>query len=244
MQILMCSLQPWTCSQVKVLPRQWVVGPSSDSRLRRGETPAGASSAVNSRQRREGETDSPQGQRPDRASRTGPSGTESARPAHQAVVVLAGAGIINRAEPRACGHSREPIPLDSEPDTERDAGSASNAAGDGCGRARSDKAGFQAYRGKLAVRDEQRGWGKRGQDLMAICHHARKGSNTGSHWSKPVAPPLHSTNAATTPFPCAAMAKPFGCATPRRTSPYYGSPSHLRFPSRPCPCRLSPTRPA
>ena len=28
---------------------------------------------------------------------------------------------------------------------------------------------------------------------MAICHHARKGRNTGSHWSKPVAPPLHST---------------------------------------------------
>ena len=25
-----CSLQPWTCSQVQVLPRQWMVGPSSD----------------------------------------------------------------------------------------------------------------------------------------------------------------------------------------------------------------------
>ena len=48
-QIPMCSLQPWTCSQVKVLPRQWMVGPSSDSRLRRGETLAGASSAVNGR---------------------------------------------------------------------------------------------------------------------------------------------------------------------------------------------------
>ena len=35
-QIPMCSLQPWTCSQVQVLPRQWMVGPSSDSRLRRG----------------------------------------------------------------------------------------------------------------------------------------------------------------------------------------------------------------
>ena len=29
---------------------------------------------------------------------------------------------------------------------------------------------------------------------MAICHDARKGRNTGSHWSKPVAPPLHSTS--------------------------------------------------
>ncbi len=48
-QIPMCSLQSWTCSQVQVLPRQWMVGPSSDSRLRRGETLAGASSAVNGR---------------------------------------------------------------------------------------------------------------------------------------------------------------------------------------------------
>ena len=146
------------------------------------------------KQRREGEANGPRGQRPPRASRTGPSWTEFVRPAHQAVVAFAGAGMINRAEPRACGHSREPIRLDSEPDTERNAGSASNAAGDGCGRARSDKAGFQPYWGKLAVRDEQRGWGKRRHDLMAICHDARKGRNIGSHWSKPVAPPLHSTS--------------------------------------------------
>ena len=146
------------------------------------------------KQRREGEANGPRGQRPPGASQAGPSWTEFVRPAHQAVVAFAGAGIINRAEPRACGHSREPIYLDSEPDTERNAGSASNAAGDGCGRARSDKAGFQPYRGKLAVRDEQRGWGKRRQDLMAVCHDARKGRNIGIHWSKPVAPPLHSTS--------------------------------------------------
>ena len=48
-QFPMCSLQPLTCSQVQVLPRQWMVGPSSDSRLRVGETLAGASSAVNGR---------------------------------------------------------------------------------------------------------------------------------------------------------------------------------------------------
>jgi REP element-mobilizing transposase RayT len=30
----------------------------------------------------------------------------------------------------------------------------------------------------------------------AVCHDARKGRYTGSHWSKPVAPPLHSTRAA------------------------------------------------
>ena len=108
------------------------------------------------KQRREGEANGPRGQRPAGASRIGPpvrrsfseggSWTEFVRPAHQAVVAFAGAGIINRAEPRACGHSRGPIHLDTEPDTERDTGSASNAAGDGCGRARSDKAGLQPYR--------------------------------------------------------------------------------------------------
>jgi hypothetical protein len=66
------------------------------------------------KQRREGETDSPQGQRPPGASRTGPSWTEFVRPAHQAVAAFAGAGIINRAEPRACGHSREPRRRDPE----------------------------------------------------------------------------------------------------------------------------------
>src|ERR1017187_4239113 len=48
-QIPMCSLQPLTYLQVQVLPRQGMVGPSSDSRLRLGETPAGASSAVDGR---------------------------------------------------------------------------------------------------------------------------------------------------------------------------------------------------
>jgi hypothetical protein len=44
-----CSLRSLTCLQVQVLPRQWMVGPSSHSRLWLGETPAGASSAVNGR---------------------------------------------------------------------------------------------------------------------------------------------------------------------------------------------------
>ena len=48
-QIPMCSLQPLTCLQVQVLPRQWMVGPSSHSRPWLGETPTGASSAVNGR---------------------------------------------------------------------------------------------------------------------------------------------------------------------------------------------------
>ena len=135
----MCSLRSLTCLQVQVLPRQWMVGPSSHSRPWLGETPAGASSAVNGRQRREGEANGPQGQRPARVSRRGPSWTEFVRLADQAVVAIAGAGMINRAEPRACGHSRGPRRLDSEPETERNAGPASNEAGDGFGRAQDDR---------------------------------------------------------------------------------------------------------
>jgi hypothetical protein len=41
---------------------------------------------------------------------------------------------------------------------------------------------------------QTRGWRNRGHDLMAICHDARKGRYRASHWSKPVAPPLHSTS--------------------------------------------------
>jgi hypothetical protein len=157
----MCSLRALTWLQVQVLPRQGMAGPSSDNRLRLGETRAGRSPAADGRQRREGEADGPQGQRPARVSRGGPNRTEFVRPAHQAVVAIAGADMINRAEPRACGHSREPRLLDPEPGMERNAGSASNAAGNGCGRAWSDEAGFQPYWGKPAVRHDQRGWRKR-----------------------------------------------------------------------------------
>ena len=125
------------------------------------------------------------GQRPARVSRVGPSWTEFVRPAHQAVVAIAGAGMINRAEPRACGYNHGPRRLDTEPETERNAGPASNAAGNGSGRARSDEAGFQPYWGKPAARNEPRGWRNRRHDLMAICHDARKGRHSGSHWSKP-----------------------------------------------------------
>src|SRR6266566_2848703 len=48
-QIPMCSLQPLTCLQVQALPRQGMVGPSSDSRPWPGENLVGASSAVNGR---------------------------------------------------------------------------------------------------------------------------------------------------------------------------------------------------
>jgi hypothetical protein len=95
----MCSLRALTYLQVQDLPRQGMVGSSSDSRLRLGETPAGASSAVNSRQRREGEANGPQGQRPARVSRGGPSWTEFVRLVDQAAVAIAGTDMINRVEP-------------------------------------------------------------------------------------------------------------------------------------------------
>ncbi len=149
------------------------------------------------KQSREGEAKGPQGQRPARVSRGGPTWTEFVRLADQAVVAIAGAGMINRAEPRACGHSRGSRRLDSEPETERTAGPASNEAGNGFGRAPGDEAGFQPCWGKPAVRNEPRGWRNRRHDLMAICHDARKGRYSGSHWSKPVAPPLYSTSSVT-----------------------------------------------
>jgi hypothetical protein len=37
------------------------------------------------------------------------------------------------------------------------------------------------------------GGGNEVDGLMTFCHNARKGRYTGSHWSKPVAPPLYST---------------------------------------------------
>src|SRR5512137_2875923 len=95
------------------------------------------------KQRREGEANGPQEQRPARVSRGGPSWTEFVRLADQAVVAIGGAGMINRAEPRACGHSRGSRRLDSELETERTAGSASNEAEDGFGRRQSEEAGFQ-----------------------------------------------------------------------------------------------------
>ena len=146
------------------------------------------------KQRREGEANRPQRAKTGQCKLYQPSWQEFVRLAHQAVVAFGGAGMINRAEPRACGHSRGSRRLDTEPETERTAGPASNAAGDGCGRAQDDQAGFQPYWGKPAVRNEGRGWRNRRHDLMAICHDARKGRHIGSHWSKLVAPPLHSTN--------------------------------------------------
>ena len=147
------------------------------------------------KKRREGEANSPRGQRPARASRAGPSWSEFVRLAHQAVVAMGGAGMINRAEPRACGYSREPICLDSEPDTKGTQARRQTQPETATEGRWATRLGLQPYWGKPAVRDETRGWGNRRHDLMSICHDARKGRNIGSHWSKPGAPPPYSTGA-------------------------------------------------
>ena len=111
------------------------------------------------KQRREGEANGPQGQRPIRASRTGSSWAEFVRLAHQAVVAFAGAGIINRAEPRACGHSRGPRRPDSELGTERVARAASNGAGHGLGRVQPEWAGASNRTGENSLSGMMRGGG-------------------------------------------------------------------------------------
>jgi hypothetical protein len=126
------------------------------------------------RQRREGEANGPQGQRLARVSRRGPSWKEFFRLADQAAVAIIGMGMINCAEPRACGHSRGSRRLYTEPETRRTARRASNETGNGFGRAQDDQAGFQPYWGKPAVRNDNKGWRNRGQDLMAICHELER----------------------------------------------------------------------
>ena len=58
------------------------------------------------KQRREGEANGPARAKTGKNKLRKPSWTEFVRLAHQAVVAVAGADMINRAEPRACGHSR------------------------------------------------------------------------------------------------------------------------------------------
>jgi hypothetical protein len=146
------------------------------------------------KQRRESEASGPRGQRPSRVSRIGPSWTEFVRLAHQAVVAIAGADMINRAEPRACGCSRGSRHLDTVPGTKESQTLRQTRPGPASEGRRVARLRFQPYWGKPAVRNDKRGWRKRRQDLMAICHDARKSRYIGSHWSKPVAPPLYSTS--------------------------------------------------
>src|SRR3989304_6438003 len=131
------------------------------------------------RQRREGEANSPKRSKTGQSKLNKPSWPEFVRLAHQAVVAIAGAGMINRAEPRACGLSRGSRRRDMKGPKRVN---RSLVVKRGRGRATEAKAGFQPYWGKPTVRNEWRGWRKRRQDLKAVCHDARKGRNNGRHW--------------------------------------------------------------
>jgi len=96
--------------------------------------------------------------------------------------ILAGASPALAMDGWAGGHSREPIHLDPELDTARNVGSAANAAGTGCGRARSDEADFQPLMENPPYGMIRGGGGKEVDGLMTVCHDARKGRYIGSHW--------------------------------------------------------------
>jgi hypothetical protein len=91
-----------------------------------------------------------------------PNWKEFVRLAHQAVVAIAGTGIINGAEPRACGLRRVSISPDIEPGPERNAGAASNEAGNGFGRAPAPRAGASNRTGENSPSGMIRGGGGNG----------------------------------------------------------------------------------
>ena len=71
------------------------------------------------KQRREGEANRPTRAKTGQRKLIKPSWTEFVRLADQAVVAIAGADMINRAEPRACGYSRRSRRLDTKwPETD------------------------------------------------------------------------------------------------------------------------------
>ena len=108
------------------------------------------------KQRREGEANGPLRAKTGQRKLRKPSWTEFVRLADQAVVAIAGADMINRAEPRACGYSRGPRgPETSRAVKRMHARAASNGAGNGLGRGTADKGwGFQPNRGRPAIRNE------------------------------------------------------------------------------------------
>ena len=179
----MCSLRSLTCLQVKVLPRHGMVEPSSDSRPCPGETLVGASSAVNRRQRREGEANRPTRAKTGQRKLIKPSWTEFVRLADQAVVAFAGADMINRAEPRACGYSRRSRRLDTKwPETdERQLLRQTKPRRVSEGRRRTRLASSRTGENSLYGMNRG-GGGNEVDDLMTFCHDAQKGRYIGSHW--------------------------------------------------------------
>jgi hypothetical protein len=147
------------------------------------------------KQRREGEANSPRGQRPARASRTGPNWKEFVRLAHQAVVAIVGAGIINPAEPRACGLRRVSISPDAEPGHERNASAASNEAGNGFGRAPHDRAGASNRTGENSLSGMIRGdGGNDGRTRWPFATTLQRADTSEAIGLNRAAPPSYSTS--------------------------------------------------
>jgi hypothetical protein len=74
---------------------------------------------------------------------------EFAKLADQAEVAIAGAGMINRAEPRACGYSRGSRRLDTEPGTKEPQVLRQTKPGTVLEGRRATRRRFQPYWGKL-----------------------------------------------------------------------------------------------
>ena len=146
------------------------------------------------KQRREGEANGPRGQRPDRASQTSPTWKEFVRLAHQAVVAIAGTGITNRAEPRACGLRRISISPDSELGYERNASEASNEAGNSLGRAPHERAGASNRTGENSPSGMIRGGGGNdGKTRWPFATLLERADTSEAIGLNRVAPPLYST---------------------------------------------------
>jgi hypothetical protein len=135
------------------------------------------------RQRREGEANRPRRAKTGQCKLRKPSWTEFVRLADQAVVAIAGADMINRAEPRACGYSRRSRRLDTKwPETgERQLRCQTKPRKVSEGRRRTRLA--SSHTGENPPYGMNRGGGGNEVDgLMTFCHDARKGRNIGSHW--------------------------------------------------------------
>jgi hypothetical protein len=135
------------------------------------------------KQRREGEANRPTRAKTGQRKLIKPSWTEFVRLADQAVVAFAGADMINRAEPRACGYSRRSRRLDTKwPETdERQLPRQTKPGRVSEGRRRTRLASSRT--GENSLYGMNRGGGGNEVDgLMTFCHDARKGRYIGSHW--------------------------------------------------------------
>ena len=147
------------------------------------------------KQRREGEANRPRRAKTGQRKLIKPSWTEFVRLADQAVVAFAGADMINRAEPRACGRSRRSRRLDTKwPETDerqllRQTKPRRVSEGRGRTRLASSRTGENPPYGM-----NRGGGGNVGMTRGLFATMPERADTNGSHRSKPVAPPLHSTS--------------------------------------------------